>query len=304
MNENDLRALFADAVAKGAMSQADLDKLVADKIAKGECKASDDKDDDEDKDAKMDADMIDKAATALAEATESLNKAETTKSTAGWEDPGAPDTGATNPETRPPTERKPIPLTVDFENLQPGPIMEDLVKALVTAIGPRVAQVTAEILKAAIGDIADEVKDSVEKATKPQTDRIKALVANAKAQNEMLKGVGDSIKKAATKKQVNDLAKAGRTPPAQPGWQRPELSSLQVIPAPGDKADTTHGAGTWSHSSLQDRIDSELAGLAKGAINADTRRRRQELAQASIELSTPGSDPDAVAAKNHIGQAA
>lgn len=311
MNETELRALFADAVAKGAMTADALDKLVADKIAKGECKSDDDdKDGDDDKDSKYDADMIDKAAASLAEATASLVKAENTKANPGWEDPGAPDTGATNPETRPPTERTPIPLSVNWEDLNASSVMQDIVKAATTETTKGVVKAVYDLFKGAMGDIEALIGEAVEKATKPQTDRIKALVANAKAQNDMLKGVGDSVKKAATRKQVSDLAKAGASQPQQREGQpfvRPNLANLQVLPAPGDRPPADgrgQGGGMWSHDSLQDRIDQEMSGLAKGAINADTRGRKNVLAQASIELSSPGSNPDAIAAKHNIHKAA
>lgn len=308
MNETELRALFADAVAKGAMSADALDNLVADKIAKGECKSDDDKDGDDDKDSKFDADMIDKAATGLAEATAALTKAETTKANPGWEDPGAPDTGATNPETRPPTERTPLPLSTNWEDLNASSVMQDIVKAATAETTKSVVKAVHDLLKGALGDIESYVGEAIEKATKPQTDRIKALVSAAKAQNDMLKGVGDSVKKAATRKQVSELAKAGaQAPQARQGlpFERPNLANLQVVPAPGDRPPTDgRGGGMWTHDSLQDRIDQELNGFAKAAVNADSRGRKNVLAQASIELSSPGSNPDAIAAKHNIHKVA
>lgn len=296
MNETELRALFADAVAKGAMSQADLDKMVADKIAKGECKADDDKDkDDDDKDDKFMADAIDKAASALADLTDKMNKADTS----GWEDPGSPSTGATNPETRPPTERTPIPLSVNFTNLDASSIMTDLVKA---GIGNMVTEIVTDLLKAALEDWNAQVKDAVAKATQPQADRIKALVSNAKAQNEVLKSLGDGIKKAATKKQVDAIAKASR--PAQGGgsvlpFHRPDLSNLQVVPAPGDTT-SQQRHGVWTADTLSDRIDSEMRQLQKAGRNYETTNRLNVLADAQVRLATPGANADAIAKSLNI----
>lgn len=298
MNEKELRALFADAVAKGGMTQAAVDAIVTDKIAKGECKADDDKDKDDDADARMDAEKMDKAAKAVAD----VLKAGDTK---GWADPSHPDSNATSPEFRPPAERTAVSHETPFDSMNAGTIMQDLVKAalekaltsdVITGAIQKAAEDTLyPLLKGFEADLADGIKKAMSPALKPILDRAQALVNHAKQSEALLKGmaeqqtvIGEVVQKAATKKQVKDfIEKAGKQAPAAaaPGFQRPTLANLAVVPAPGDQPQG--GKGGWDVDAIFARINAEITGLTKAGAERDagTTQRLMQLQDAALKVA-------------------
>ena len=202
-----------DQLAQAGLDAADIDRLVKAKCADGDEYAEDGDEDEGD----------DEMAKAMAKYDLDLKKAAELKvrDFATRE----PSTNATNPETRPPDERREIPSDIDDVG-DYSSLSTDIVKGAYEAID--------DIVKGAVGPLADQITKALSAIA--QVTKI-AAEGNAimKAQGALIKAQGDTIAKLtkATKKAaIADQRLANRTPAAvQPGVS----GNYSVVPEPGER---------------------------------------------------------------------
>ena len=237
----------AELAEKGYAAE-DIDLIAKAKCDKGEYEP-------ESEGAEGDEGMDDEAMEKALKAYEAdLKKAENVKKLAAWNDLDT-DWKATNPETRPPDERKEIPEDIDGPFTGPE-LLEDIIKALSGAVKDAVAEQGSELVKA-VAPLA--------KALAEQTAIMKAQGALIKAQAETLGKIAKAARRAD--------AKAEKALGSTPAKEQPKApQGYRAAPEPGQKAPASGPSisGVLSADDLREHISKAL-----GEMNATPRANWQ-----------------------------
>lgn len=286
LREKEYRALYADALSKGAMKPEEVDALVKAAQDDGRCYGPDEEDDDEG------SEEIDKAAD-MAKAARADLDAELAKASTYDNDMASrlqayevQDTPGEFPDPQARTAtRRTGTSDMDIDKLPAGEVLRDIckgaVKSEMSLWGPAMLQ---DILQG-VADIGAPQRQRTEAL-------FKGLVAHMKAQDERIDALTSLVKAGASKQKARfeKLQKAltGGNGGSAPVYDMTgKVPNLTIVPEPGEKPNQGSGNSGGSRlekSTLIDWAMAQMDELQKSGGGVQARARFEKLADAVGEL--------------------